>query len=341
MDIFEKYQKSFTEKAIQNGYSVDEINKCLNYAKPIIEKGFPIVYNTSHLSALVGYNKKYLKRASASTSHFYKRHVIPKKNNKLRFLNEPLPSLKEIQYWVLQNILEKIQISRYAKAYTAGRNIKDHVKYHKGQSFVLTLDIQDFFTNIKIEQINNLFLDLGYSIYVASLLAKLCCFDNSLPQGAPTSPRLSNIIMQSFDDIISIYCRDNNLRYSRYADDLAFSGTTINIDELKILIKFHLGLIGLKLNEDKSMLMGKNQRQIISGIITNSKIQVPREKRDELRQAMFFIDKFGLDDHLNKIKCSKANYLKHLLGIANYITFINPKDEKTIAIKKKLYDMDK
>lgn len=341
MDIFEKYQKSFTEKAIQNGYSVDEINKCLNYAKPIIEKGFPIVYNTSHLSALVGYNKKYLKRASASTSHFYKRHVIPKKNNKLRFLNEPLPSLKEIQYWVLQNILEKIQISRYAKAYTAGRNIKDHVKYHKGQSFVLTLDIQDFFTNIKIEQINNLFLDLGYSIYVASLLAKLCCFDNSLPQGAPTSPRLSNIIMQSFDDIISIYCRDNNLRYSRYADDLAFSGTAINIDELKILIKFHLGLIGLKLNEDKSMLMGKNQRQIISGIITNSKIQVPREKRDELRQAMFFIDKFGLDDHLNKIKCSKANYLKHLLGIANYITFINPKDEKTIAIKKKLYDMDK
>lgn len=341
MDTFEKFQKAFTEKAIQNGYSVDEINKCLIYSKTIIEKGFPVIYNTSHLSALVGYNKKYLKRASAYTSHFYKRHVIPKKNNKLRILDEPLPSLKEIQYWVLQNILEKIKISRYAKAYTAGRNIKDHVKYHKGQNFVLTLDIQDFFTNIKFAHINKLFLDIGYSIYVANLLAKLCCFNDSLPQGAPTSPRLSNIIMQSFDNVISDYCKNNNLRYSRYADDLAFSGTAINIDELKILIKFHLELIGLKLNEVKSMLMAKNQRQIISGIITNSKIQVPREKRDELRQAMFFIDKFGLDDHLNRIKCSKANYLKHLLGIANYITFINPKDEKTLAIKKKLFEMEK
>lgn len=79
METYERYQKAFTEKAIQNGYSVDEINKCLNYSKPIIEKGIPVIYNTSHLSALVGFNKKYLKRASAHTSSFYKRHVIPKK----------------------------------------------------------------------------------------------------------------------------------------------------------------------------------------------------------------------------------------------------------------------
>lgn len=341
MDTFEKYQKAFTEKALQNGYSDDEINKCLFYSKSIIDKGFPVIYNTSHLSALVGYNKKYLKRASAYTSYFYKRHVIPKKNNKTRNLDEPLPSLKEIQYWILQNILDKIQISRYAKAYTSGRNIKDHVKYHKSQNFVLTLDVKDFFTNITFKHINKLFSNLGYSIYVANLLAKLCCLENSLPQGAPTSPRLSNIIMQSFDDVISVYCMDNKLRYSRYADDLAFSGNTINIDELTALIKSNLDLIELKINENKTMLMKNNQRQIISGIITNSKIQVPREKRDELRQAMFFIDKFGLDDHLNHIKCNKANYLKHLLGIANYITFINPKDEKTLAIKRKLYDMDK
>lgn len=343
MDTFANYQKAFTEKAFKNGFSADEVNKCLTYAKPIIENGLPIIYNTSHLSSLVGYNKTYLKRASAYTSYFYKQHKIPKKNKSIRILNEPLPSLKEIQYWILNNILNKIQISRYTKSYTSGRNIKDHVKYHKGQDFVLTLDIKDFFGNIKFANVNQLFFTLGYSTYVSNLLTKLCCLDDSLPQGAPTSPRLSNIILKSFDDDISEYCKNNNLRFSRYADDLAFSGNSINKDELIQLIEKKLYSISrvLTLNKEKTMMMGKNQRQIISGIIVNDKIQVPRDRRDELRQAMFFIDKFGLDDHLNHIKCSKANYLKHLLGIANYITFINPKDEKILAIKKKLIEMDK
>ena len=85
--------------------------------------------------------------------------------------------------------------------------------------------------------------------------------------------------------------------------------------------------------------MGRNQRQVISGIVVNEKVQVPRKKRDELKQAMYYIDKFGLEDHLRKIDCSKSNYLKHLLGIANYITFINPNDSKTITIKDKIYKM--
>lgn len=339
METYERYQKAFTEKAIQNGYSVDEINKCLNYSKPIIEKGIPVIYNTSHLSALVGFNKKYLKRASAHTSSFYKRHVIPKKNKKLRILDEPLPNLKEIQYWILNNILNKIKISRYAKAYTSGRNIKDHVKYHKSQKMVLTLDIKDFFTNITSEHINSFFIQLGYSNYVANLLTKLCCLNNSLPQGAPTSPILSNIIMKPFDEVISTFCKNSNLRYSRYADDLAFSSDKIDVNELTTLINSNLNIIGLKLNESKTMLMSNNQRQIISGIITNSKIQVPREKRDELRQAIYYIEKFGLENHLSRIQISKANYIRHLLGLANYVSFINPKDEKNNLIKLKLYEM--
>lgn len=343
MDTFANYQKAFTEKAFKNGFSADEVNKCLTYAKLIIQNGLPIIYNTSHLSALVGYNKKYLKRASAYTSYFYKQHKIPKKNKSIRILNEPLPSLKEIQHWILKNILNKIQISRYTKSYTSGRNIKDHVKYHKGQDFVLTLDIKDFFGNIKYTTINQLFFNLGYSTYVSSLLAKLCCLDDSLPQGAPTSPRLSNIILKSFDNDISEYCKINNLRYSRYADDLAFSGNSIEKEKLTHLIEKKLDSISscLKLNVEKTMLMRKNQRQVISGIIVNDKIQVPKARRDELRQAIFFIDKYGLDDHLKHINFNKGNYIKHLLGIANYIVFINPKDEKTIEIRRKLYEMIK
>lgn len=338
MMTFDKYKKAFTVKALQSGFSADEVNKCLAYAKPLLDNNLPVIYNTSNLSALVGYNKKYLKRASAYSEYFYKEHHIPKKNGGTRTLFEPLPNLKDVQSWIAKNILNEIPISRYAKAYANDRSIKDHVKFHKGQKVVLTFDIEKFFDNINQGLVNKLFLNLGYSKLVSNLMAKLCCFKNCLPQGAPTSPVISNIILKPLDDTISEYCRAKDLKYTRYADDLAFSGETIDKDELESLISKKLRDIGrLKLNPDKTMLMSNNQRQTIAGIIVNEKTQVPREKRDELRQAMYYIEKFGLEDHLQSINCSKSNYLKHLLGIANYITFINPKDEKAKVIKEKLY----
>jgi len=335
MNDFEKYQKAFSEKAIGNGFSTDEINRCLKYSKPIINNGFPIIYNTSHLGACIGYNKSYLKRASAYTKSFYKTHVILKKNGKQRYLSEPLPSLKEIQYWILENILTKVKISKYSKAYSANRSIKDHVRYHKGQKIVLTLDIEGFFDNITLPKVQDIFLKIGYSKLISNLLAKLCCLEECLPQGAPTSPRISNIVLNNFDEVISEYCRKNDIKYTRYADDLAFSGD-FSSDDLIHLVSTELNHIGLFLNESKTMVMSGNQRQIISGIVVNSKAQVPREKRDELRQALYYIRKHGLEDHLERINCTKANYVRHLLGIANYILFINPKDIKTLAIKEEL-----
>lgn len=340
MKTIEKYNKEFREKAVLSGFSADEIEKCLKYAHPILEKGLPVIYNTTNLSSLVGYNKKYLKRASGYPKFFYIKHTIPKRNGKMRILYEPLPSLKEIQIWIKDNLLVDVPVSRYAKAYTNGRSIKEHVKYHKGQKNVLTLDIEDFFGSITFQMVEELFSSFGYSSLISNLLAKLCTFQNSLPQGAPTSPIISNIILKPLDDTLSDYCRKKDIKFTRYADDLAFSGDEINKMELEAIISQKLREIGgLRLNSEKTMLMKKNQRQTISGVIVNKKVQVPREKRDELRQAIYYIEKFGLEEHLQKIKCTKSNYLKHLLGIANYITFINPKDEKTNAIKDRLSKM--
>jgi|SRR5690554_3306028 len=342
MSQLEKYSKEFREKAIGNGFSSDEIQKCLIYAIPILEKNLPVIYNTSHLSSLVGYNKKYLKRASGYSRFFYKEHIIKKRNGKTRTLNEPLPSLKEIQSWIKDNILEKIPISRYAKAYSSGRSIKDHVKFHKGYKFVLTLDIEDFFGSIDLEVVEKIFLKSGYSKLISNLLAKICTYENSLPQGAPSSPTISNIVLNPLDNTISEYCRLKGIRYTRYADDLAFSGDNMNEIELIHLISKSLRDISkLKLNTEKTMLMKNNERQVISGIIVNEKIQIPRKKRDELRQAMYYIDKFGLEDHLQWIKCTKSNYIKHLLGIANYINFINPNDKEAKEIMSKLHKMIK
>lgn len=342
MISFKKYSEEFTAKALNAGYSDDDINRCLLYGEPILRKRLPIIYNSSHFSALVGYNQKYIKRVvrTDSTKWFYRKFDIKKENGGFRTIQEPLPSLKEIQKWVLDNVLNKVPISPYAKAYTRKKNIRDHARYHRKQKIVVTMDIEKFFDRITRSEIDKIYRNLNYSDKVSELLSKICTLEDKLPQGAPTSPYLSNILLNEFDVKISKYCTSKNLKYTRYADDMAFSGNDIDLGELKDLIDIELKKVGLNLNEAKTVEMPLAKRQEISGIIVNEKIQVPRKKRDELRQAVYYIEKFGLENHLEKINCEKANYVKHLLGLANYILFINPKDERTkkIMVKlKKLY----
>jgi RNA-directed DNA polymerase len=97
---FEKYKSSFEKLASDSGYSEQNIQRCLSYARVLCDNGVPIIYNTSHLSALVGYKKGYLKRAVMYTTHFYRNFEILKKNGRKRKISEPLPSLMEIQIWI-------------------------------------------------------------------------------------------------------------------------------------------------------------------------------------------------------------------------------------------------
>ncbi|MFI8606698.1 reverse transcriptase family protein [Cellulophaga baltica] len=337
---FEKYQKAFITKAIQNGYSEDNINKCLTYAKPLILKGLPVIYNISHFSLLVGYNVNYIKRAVFFTKYFYRKFGVKKSNGSIRTLSEPLPSLKEIQSWILTELLYKNKVSKYAKGYVPKRGIKDHIKYHTKEPKVLTLDIKNFFDSVKMEHTENLFLEMGYSKNMSNLLTKLCYLDNSLPQGAPTSPYITNILLYNFDETIAKYCRDNDLKYTRYADDLAFSGDIKKIALIK-LVRSELRKLNLRLNNDKIKLMKPHQRQVISGITVNHKMQVSKKKRNEIRNEMFYIKKFGLENHKKKTGQNKDNYFLHLMGKINYILLINPKDVEFIDYKKYLYENEK
>lgn len=337
---FDKYKKEFEKKASNTGYSADNIYKCLQYAEPLIEKDLPVIYNTSHLSKLVGYKKNYIKRSVQFPNYFYRHFEIPKKNGKTRRLSEPLPSLKEIQNWILEEILYKVKVSRYAKAYVKNRSIKDHVRYHKNKSKILTLDITKFFDSIKPKLTEDLFKRLGYSNIVSNLLTKLCYLNDSLPQGAPTSPYLSNIIMYEFDEAISKYCIENKLRYTRYADDLAFS-EDFNKEELINKVREELSKLGLELNDAKTLFMEKNVQQIITGVVVNKKSQIPKCERNKIRNSMFYIKKFGLENHIENIKEDRANYLKHLLGKIQYVLFLNPKDNEFIEYKKHLISLDK
>jgi RNA-directed DNA polymerase len=330
-----QYSERIIRLATVYGYSDEEINGFLKYSKNLFDHKLPIIFDQNHLSLLVGYKYELLLKITNSTDKFYRSFTIPKKRGGTRLISEPLPSLKEIQRWILDNILYRCKASGYAKAYKKNRSIKNNAIFHVNKEMVLTLDIKDFFPSITFEKVLGFYLQTGYSKQVSMMLAKLCCLDGSLPQGAPTSPALSNLIMFNVDKRISSYSKKHNINYTRYADDLSFSGV-FNPGTIISFVKRVLIDNNLFLNEEKTHLRKKNQSQEITGVVVNKKMQVSRKTRKKLRQSIYYIKHFGLASHLEKTSNTKANSIRHLLGVANFILFINPQDKEANCYKKYL-----
>lgn len=337
---FSQYKETFTHDARKKGYLEQNIQRCLDYAEVLFAHDVPVIYNPTHLSLLVGYKKEFLKKAALYPKRYYRDFEISKKNGSKRLISEPLPSLKEIQIWILRNILYKVPTSPFAKAYKPNVSILENLRFHKNQPKVLTLDLENFFPSIGFKTVQKEFLELGYSKMVSTLITKLCIRDGCLPQGAPTSPYLSNLIFKKADAIISDYCKQKKIRYTRYADDLSFSG---DFDEKKLFHKVTetVGKLNLHINKNKTKLMTPNSRQTVIGIVVNEKPQVAFHKRNDLRQAMYYIRKFGFEEHREYKEIDQKNYLEHLLGKINFVLQINPRDSEFIHYKSILIDLKK
>lgn len=322
---WEQYVKQIRRQAVQQGKSEKFIADYLLYAKPLFDKGYPVIAGSEHFAGLVGFQYEYMCKMAYATKLFYRTFYIRKSNGKSRRIDEPLPDLKAVQHWILCELLEKVRLSPYAKAFIKGKSTKDNARFHRAQKIVISLDIKDFFPSIRIDDVYNIFSKIGYSSEVSAFLANLCCLNNSLPQGAPTSPYLSNIRMENIDHNLGAYCKQNGWRYTRYADDMTFSGD----GDVQRLIKFVSCKIyedGFSINSGKTRIARQNSRQEVTGIVVNEHIQVPKSIRRDLRQQVYYIKKYGLDSHLLHTNELRKNYLCHLLGLANYAHYINPKD---------------
>ena len=164
--------------------------------------------------------------------------------------------MKEIQRWILENILYRFEVSPYAKAYIKNKSIKDNVRFHRRQRKVLSLDVKNFYNHLTDWMVYQLFIEVGYSESVAMMLTNLCCLDGSLPQGAPSSAALSNILMKDFDYKVGYFCKKSKIRFTRYADDMTFSG---DFDEVKVIsfVKKSLKDLQLTTNDEKQGYEGK------------------------------------------------------------------------------------
>lgn len=264
---------------------------------------------------------------ASDTSKHYKTYYVDKRNGSKRRIDSPDEVLKNIQKWILEDILYALPCSNYAKAFVPGRSIADNAKFHRNQKVVLTLDVKDFFPSIKEKHIFRIFNQTcQYDQAVAMILTKLCTCQGSLPQGAPTSACLSNLVMKDFDETLGQYCQDRNICFTRYADDMTFSGD-FDIAALLYFVDQQLYQVGLTRHPEKLKIMRQHDRQQTTGIVVNNSLQAPREYRMKIRQEVHYIKTYGLDSHVQKIGQEKMHYLQSLLGRINYVLSINPKDE--------------
>lgn len=210
---------------------------------------------------------------------------IPKKHGKFRTIEEPCPELKARQNDTLRELEITLLISEYAHAFVQGRSIVSMAEPHINKEYVACCDITDFFPSIKADNLIRL------TSRVTRLNVDVATNDfgdgkgQRLPQGAPTSPILSNAYLYHLDIYIGNEARRLGCSYTRYADDLVFSGSTREkMEELLKISKFTLEEeFLLEINIKKTKIMHRTQRQTVCGIVVNEKLNVARDRRKRLR----------------------------------------------------------
>ena len=194
-----------------------------------------------------------------------------------------------------------------------------------------------------LEIISNEFLDIYNSCFpieyfpksVGMILTYLCTYDNHLTQGSPTSAYISNLVMKEFDEELGNWCNLRNISYTRYSDDMTFSGA-FNPSELITKVRKMLYKLGLELNNDKIHIVYKSSSQNVTGIVVNEKMQVNVKYRNKIRQEIYYIKKFGLSSHLKKcdINIDSKRYLNILYGRVLYVLQINENDKEFIKYRQ-------
>lgn len=159
------------------------------------------------------------------------------------------------------------------------------------------------------------------------LLTSLCCLRGRLPQGSPASPAISNLVMRPFDEHMGLWCRERNIRYSRYCDDMTFSGS-FDAGEVIRKVSGFLSERGMRLNWKKTGVYGKNCRQEVTGLTVNEKVQLPKELRRQLRMECYYCRRFGTESHMDRLglaeRESEEHFLMRLLGRLEYALSVSP-----------------
>lgn len=269
-------------------------------------------------------------------SQKYQSFEIKKRNGSNRKIDAPCAALKEIQCAIANAIEVASSPSPLAHGYVHRRSILTNASAHTKKKFVVACDISDFFSSITFPRVLGLFLSPPFNFPkpLAVVLAQACTFNGCLPQGAPTSPAISNVICRSLDRKILSFALKAKCHVSRYADDICFSSnhpkflSAISKDgEPSEELSEIFSDSGFKINLKKFKVMHRSCRQTVTGIVVNDGISIPREWRRQLRTMLFLQKKHGNEQaqkiiyewSKNAIRSRESEIQKIISGKLSYL----------------------
>ena len=277
----------------------------------------------------------------------YRYRWIARRGKLPRLIEAPLPVLKAVQRRILEGILERIPAHDAAHGFVKGRGIVSFAKPHTGQRCVLRMDVQDFFPTIRRGRVLRVFLTAGFPESVASFLANFCTAitpaavragipgeegwamrsrlrERHLPQGAPTSPALANLCAFTVDARLSGLAAKFAARYTRYADDMLFSGGEEfrrDVRRCEVLVGAILLEEGFTAAHRKTRIMPSGVSQRAVGLVLNEHAALPRRERDRLKAILTNCQRHGPE---SQNRAGHADFRAHLLGCIAHAAHVHP-----------------
>ncbi len=303
------------------------------------------------------------------TSWRYKTFTLPKKgtNAGSRVIEQPNRFIMSIQKEISEALTELYNPKSTTHGFIHGRNILSNAMPHSGATFVLNIDLEDFFPSVHFGRVRGLFQQPPFKFDpdLSRYIAQICCFQRSLPHGAPTSPIIANMICKDLDRRLQQLARQYGCHFTRYADDITFSTHSRRPfpEALAVLDEGHTTLgealinavknAGFNINPRKSRLQPKASRQMVTGLVVNRKPNVTRRFKSQVRAMLHAWERWGLDkaeqEYHNKYLSQRSrapfkelpSFKEVVRGKLSFIAFIIGEDNNYVfRMRQKLDYLD-
>ncbi|QJX00153.1 Retron-type RNA-directed DNA polymerase [Frigoriglobus tundricola] len=312
----------------------------------LVANGLPVLHSPTDVAHALGLTIKQLRwlafHTEVATKTHYVTFQVPKKSGGMRTLAAPHKALKAAQHRLLETVVARLPVTEAAHGFVAGRGIVTNAGPHVGKEVVVNLDLSDFFPSITFPRVRAVFERYGYSGSVATVLALLCTecprqavtyagtkYESAtgprgLPQGAPTSPGLSNQVARKLDKRLLGVAAKLGLTYTRYADDLTFSGgpeLASKIGWLLAKVRHVAQEEGFAVNEKKTRVMRRSMAQTVTGVVVNDKPSIDRDELRRLRAILHRAKTEGLDAQNHE---GRPNFRAWLAGKIAFVHMVRP-----------------
>lgn len=272
--------------ALPVGLPTDQIDDLSRLAK----MGFPPVASVRALAILFGVSAFFLGAIRKKPERYYRTFKI-KKGKGVREIHAPRVALKVFQKWLAEHLSKKLVFPDSVFGFVPGRSAVDASAVHCGAKWIYSVDIESFFPSVRRTQVISSLQDLGYSSHASELIADLCCYQGALSQGSPASPVLSNLVFKVTDDALQELAQEKNLRLSRYADDVVFSGTEAFPSDLPGIVRRLIEARGWQLAEAKEYFSQLPLRLKVHGLLVHGvSPRLTKGYRNRLRAYKHLLD---------------------------------------------------